>query len=70
MEHAMDDTPLPVRKTLEDLIEEMEAGKSLPLFDYSLSSVRSTISRVKRRYPDRKYVSADTDQGPRAWRVG
>lgn len=66
----IDTAPLPPPPpSLMEKLRQLEAGQSLWTDENTLTSVRSTSTRVKREFPGRKFRFADDDGGARIWRT-
>ncbi len=71
MTWIVDDTPPPEKPaTLSRAIDELEAGQSLLAASSTRHSLSVMASRIARVHGcARRYVTGDTEDGPRVWRL-
>jgi hypothetical protein len=65
------DALIPAPKTLADRLRDIPVGASAfyPQLEHSDTSVRSTLTRLKRMDPERKYTTRPEGEGLRVWRL-
>ena len=69
MDIIIDTMTPPPAPSLMDHVRQLEPGQSLLTTKHSLTSLRSTSTRVKREFPGRKFKFAEEDGERRIWRI-
>jgi hypothetical protein len=60
--------PPPVRPVFTKEIEAMKP-KTDRLFDATMASIKSIVSRVRAKFPSREYLTRAESNGVRVWRT-
>lgn len=68
-EFVVDRTPPPDRGGMRGLIRALKVDESLLAPGRPLRSVQTTVSHVRREFPERRFTTAMTGDGPRVWRL-
>lgn len=68
--YPIDKTPPPIqRPSLKASIIALQVEESFLATGRSPGSVKTTVSNLKGAYPDRKFITRETREGPRVWRT-